>query len=63
MNGLGIVFLIQTSPYYIQNYRLYMNTLAWKCYRCDLTFKKKSHARIHKDLSNHPIQQIELISE
>ncbi|GFN41749.1 MAG: conserved hypothetical protein [Marine Group I thaumarchaeote] len=40
-----------------------MSTTAWKCYRCDLTFKEKSHGIIHKDLSKHPIRQIELISE
>jgi len=38
-----------------------MNTIAWKCYRCDLTFKEKFLARIHQDLSNHPVRQIELI--
>jgi hypothetical protein len=39
-----------------------MNTLAWKCYRCDLTFKEESHVKMHKDISNHPLQQIEEIS-
>jgi hypothetical protein len=38
-----------------------MNTIAWKCYRCDLIFKKEIHGRIHKDLSGHSVQQIELI--
>ncbi len=60
MNSFSIV---HTSPYNIQSCRLYMNTIAWKCYRCDLTFKEKSHVRIHQDLSNHPVRQIELISE
>ena len=35
---------------------------AWKCYRCDLTFKEESHVFIHKDISRHPVQQIELIA-
>jgi len=39
-----------------------MNTIAWKCYRCDLTFKEKSIVLIHKDISKHPVEQIELIS-
>jgi len=39
-----------------------MNTIAWKCYRCDLTFRDELHVRIHKDISRHPVQQIELIS-
>ncbi len=30
-----------------------MSTMTWKCYRCDLTFKDKSHVRLHKDISNH----------
>ncbi|MEE8181104.1 MAG: hypothetical protein V3T67_04610 [Nitrosopumilaceae archaeon] len=40
-----------------------MSTMAWKCYRCDLTFKEQSNAIIHKDISKHPLRQIELISE
>jgi len=39
-----------------------MMALAWKCYRCDLTFKEKSIVLIHKDISKHPVEQIELIS-
>jgi len=30
-----------------------MTTTAWKCFRCDLTFRKESHANLHKDLENH----------
>ena len=37
-----------------------MNTIAWKCYRCDLTFRDESHVIIHKDISQHPVRQIEL---
>jgi len=37
-------------------------TIAWKCFRCNLTFKEKSIAAIHKELSKHPVQQMELIS-
>ncbi len=39
-----------------------MAIIAWKCYRCNLTFKDESHVIIHKDISKHPIRQIELIS-
>jgi len=52
-----------TFPYYIQSCRLYMNTITWKCYRCDLTFKEKSIATIHKELLKHPVQQMKFISE
>ncbi len=36
-----------------------MSALEWKCYRCDLTFKKESHALIHKDLTNHNSNEIQ----
>ena len=38
-----------------------LNKKAWKCYRCDLTFREESHAFIHTDISNHSTRQIELI--
>jgi len=39
-----------------------MSIIAWKCYRCDLTFRDESHVIVHKDISRHPVRQIELIS-
>jgi hypothetical protein len=39
-----------------------MNSIAWKCYRCDLTFREKPTAKIHNELSKHPVRKIELIS-
>ena len=30
----------------------------WKCYRCDLTFKKGDIAYVHSDISGHPLTQI-----
>ncbi|GFN39860.1 MAG: C2H2-type domain-containing protein [Marine Group I thaumarchaeote] len=39
-----------------------MSTIAWKCYRCDLTFRNKSHADIHNEISNHSTLQIKLIT-
>ena len=38
------------------------NKLAWKCYRCNLTFREESHAIIHNDISSHSTRQIELIT-
>lgn len=35
---------------------------AWKCYRCNLTFTEESHVVMHKDIENHPLQKIKLIS-
>ncbi len=34
--------------------------MAWKCYRCDLTFREESHAILHKDISNHRSQEIKI---
>jgi len=35
--------------------------IAWKCYRCNLTFRDESHVILHKDISNHPTRKIELV--
>ncbi len=37
-----------------------MSSKAWKCYRCDLTFKEESHAILHKDLENHSTRTIKI---
>jgi len=37
-----------------------MSMMAWKCYRCNLTFKEKSHAVMHSDISRHTTIQVEL---
>lgn len=34
---------------------------AWKCYRCNLIFKEKPHAILHKEISNHPVSEIGLV--
>jgi len=38
------------------------NNSAWRCYRCNLTFREESHAVIHNEISNHSTRQIELIT-
>ena len=35
------------------------NLTTWKCYGCNLTFRKEQTAKIHDDLFKHPIQKIE----
>jgi hypothetical protein len=55
-------FIKHTSPYYNQKDSKVMNSIAWKCYRCDLTFREKPTAKIHNELSKHPVRKIELIS-
>lgn len=37
-----------------------MTTTAWKCYRCDLTFKEETVATLHKDICNHESRQIRI---
>lgn len=37
-----------------------MTIIAWKCYRCDLTFTKESHAILHKDIENHSPTEIQI---
>jgi len=27
----------------------------WKCFRCNLTFRDESHAKLHEDISNHTV--------
>ncbi len=39
-----------------------MSMTAWKCYRCNLTFKQETHAIMHKDISRHSSRQIELVT-
>ncbi|MGI0082035.1 MAG: hypothetical protein ACREAG_01840 [Nitrosopumilaceae archaeon] len=37
-----------------------MSAIAWKCYRCNLTFRHESHAIIHKDISKHSARPIQV---
>ncbi|HSA98540.1 MAG TPA: hypothetical protein VLF17_05630 [Candidatus Nitrosotenuis sp.] len=37
-----------------------MTTTAWKCYRCDLTFKQETYANLHKDICKHESRQIQV---
>ena len=37
-----------------------MSKMAWKCYRCDLTFKEHSHAILHKNLERHDFREIKI---
>jgi len=38
-----------------------MTTTAWKCYRCDLTFKQETHANLHRDICKHESRQIQVV--
>jgi hypothetical protein len=39
-----------------------MSSLAWKCFRCDLTFKEEDHAKLHQDISNHSVRSVKAIT-
>jgi len=39
-----------------------MTSSAWKCYRCDLTFKEEDLAKLHKEISKHTVSSIKIIT-
>ncbi len=34
---------------------------AWKCFRCNLSFKEEGHARIHQEISRHAVTRVKAI--
>jgi len=32
-----------------------MTEEVWKCFRCNLIFKDKDHAKLHEDITKHPV--------
>jgi len=39
-----------------------MTDVAWKCFRCDLSFKDEKVATLHKQISKHSITKIKVIA-
>ena len=39
-----------------------MTDVAWKCFRCDLSFKDEKVANLHKQISKHSIRKIKVIA-
>ena len=37
-----------------------MQETAWKCYRCNLSFKDENVANIHKQISNHSVSKVRI---
>ena len=35
---------------------------AWKCFRCDLTFKEEDHAKLHEEISKHSVSSVKVIT-
>jgi len=40
---------------------LTMSDMVWKCFRCNLSFKDKNLAEMHKEISNHSITKVKTL--
>ena len=40
----------------------FMSSTAWKCFRCDLTFKEENHAKLHEEISKHSVRSVKIIT-
>ena len=38
-----------------------MSNMVWKCFRCNLSFKDKNLAEMHKEISNHSITKVKTL--
>ncbi|MEE8178494.1 MAG: hypothetical protein V3T63_00785 [Nitrosopumilaceae archaeon] len=38
-----------------------MSLEAWKCFRCNLTFKEEPHAKLHEEISSHSVSFVKII--
>lgn len=38
-----------------------MTELAWKCFRCNLTFKDETHAKMHNEISRHSLSKVKIL--
>ncbi len=57
-NKLDQLFNIFISKLYIY---LTMSEMVWKCFRCNLSFKDKNLAEMHKEISNHSITKVKTL--
>jgi hypothetical protein len=39
-----------------------MTSSAWKCYRCDLTFKEEDLAKLHQEILKHSVREVKIIN-
>jgi len=39
-----------------------MADVAWKCFRCNLTFKDEKVAALHKQISKHSVTKVKAIA-
>ena len=38
-----------------------MSDVAWKCFRCNLTFKNEDVAQMHKKIAQHSVTKVKAI--
>ena len=55
LDQLFNIFISKLCPY------LTMSDMVWKCFRCNLSFKDKNLAKIHKEISNHSITKVKTL--
>jgi hypothetical protein len=39
---------------------IWLSAEAWKCFRCNLTFKEEPHAKLHEELSKHSVRTVKI---
>ena len=49
MEKLSINLITKNNTFYI------MADEVWKCFRCNLIFKDEEHAKLHENLTKHPV--------
>ena len=57
-NKLDQLFNIFISKLYIY---LTMSEMVWKCFRCNLSFKDKNLAEMHKEISSHSVTKVKTL--
>ncbi len=35
---------------------------AWKCFRCNLTFRDENHAKMHNEISKHSVSKVKVLA-
>ncbi len=53
----------QLCNIFIRKLHLYltMSEMVWKCFRCNLSFKDKNLAEMHKKISSHSITKVKTL--
>ncbi|HEU03605.1 MAG TPA: hypothetical protein ENH95_00550 [Nitrosopumilus sp.] len=45
----------------IHVYLIVSEELAWKCFRCNLTFREEDVAKIHREISKHSVSKVKVL--